>query len=511
MPIDPSISDLTWLTQNADPAKDLAAGASVGGHIAQSRLGFASLAQRAQEFQQEQSMRERQLGMQIAQEPLKQTLMQQEADLNAAHLATVLQQRQDTISATKAFSGLAGQVSPLLAEGKIDAAQAAILAAGSSNAFLLNDPRYKNLYEFTTKAQEAKLELQKNRNITPMVIPLTDDRGQTVLDAAGNPMTYLQKGPGSGEILNKGANLPAGQFATRTNPVTGKPEAIFYQTPNSAQLVKNPEDVLPEEVRASSYLAQKKQELRTLNNALLESGSGEGSQSTEQLKSRIAVLGDEIDSLEARHGMQETSVTTPEGTTVRIGKVGQKQPGDLTAAETTKSGEDLTATSNALRSVMRLKGQMGSNVVGLSPRVQSVIFDEVLAQFDPALANKARTAGRQNIRLATQQILGELNNRGRLSNQELQAVRDAMPSLSAAESAPNAQVKLDELSLVLAEKGASAAQSLKRPITPEILQTLSDLFPPGKGEQAMAEEVKRGALSRETAIQVRKWQKMKGL
>ncbi len=510
MPIDPSISDLTWLTQNADPAKDLQAGAAVGSVIARSREASASLAQRAQEFQQEQAMRERQLGMQIAQEPLKQTLMQQQADLNAAHLATALQQRQDFISARKAFSGLAGQVSPLLASGKIDEAQNAILKAGTDNAFLLNDPGFKSLYEFTTKAQDAKLELLKARQTSPMVIPLTDNLGQTVLDASGNPMTYLQKGPGSGEILNKGANLPAGEFSSRVNPVTGKPEAVFYQTPNSAQLVKNPEDVLPEEVRASSILAQKKQELRTLNNALLETGAGEGSPDTEKLKGRIAQLGDEIDSLEARHGMQEISVETPGGPTVRIGKA-QKQPGDMTPAETTKYGEDLSATSNALRSVMRLKGQMGSNVVGLSPRVQNVIFDEVLAQFDPALANKARTAGRQNIRLATQQILGELNNRGRLSNQELQAVKDAMPSLGAAESAPNAQVKLDELSLMLAEKGAAAAQSIKRPITPEILQTLSDLFPPGTGEQAMAAEVKRGALSRETALQVRKWQKMKGL
>jgi len=161
MPIDPSISDLTWLTQTADPAKDLAAGASVGGHIAQSRLGFASLAQRAQEFQQEQGMRERQLGMQIAQEPLKQTLLQQEADLNAAKLATALQQRQDTVSSTKAFSGLASQVSPLLQDGQIDEAQNAIMAAGVGNAFLLNDPRFKMLYDFTTKAQEAKLELVK--------------------------------------------------------------------------------------------------------------------------------------------------------------------------------------------------------------------------------------------------------------------------------------------------------------------------------------------------------------
>jgi hypothetical protein len=218
-----------------------------------------------------------------------------------------------------------------------------------------------------------------------------------------------------------------------------------------------------------------------------------------------------VDSMESRHGQEEISVATPGGPEVRITKGGKKEPGALTPAETTRYGEDIQATSNALRNLNRLRSQLGAGTVGAGPVVESFIFDKVLSQLGADVSDKARVAGRQNIRLSTQQVLGELNNRGRLSNQELNAIKDAMPSLGMAESDPNAKVKLDELRLMLAEKGASAATTIKRPVSDEILQTLAHLFPPGaEGERAMAAEVRNGSLNRDVALQVRKWQKSKG-
>lgn len=219
-----------------------------------------------------------------------------------------------------------------------------------------------------------------------------------------------------------------------------------------------------------------------------------------------------VDSMESRHGLEETEISTPGGPTVRITKGGKKEPGALTPAETTRYGEDAQAAGNALRNLNRLREQLGTGTVGAAPTVENFVFDKVLSQFGADVADKARIAGRQNIRLATQQVLGELNNRGRFSNQELTAIKEAMPSLGMTESDPNAKVKLDELRLMLAEKGAASAIAIKRPVGEEILQTLAQLFPPGsEGERAMAAEVRNGSLNANVALQVRKWQKQKGL
>lgn len=219
-----------------------------------------------------------------------------------------------------------------------------------------------------------------------------------------------------------------------------------------------------------------------------------------------------VDSMEARHGQEEISVSTPGGPEVRIVKGGKKEAGALSPTETTKYGEDVMATENSLRVLNRLRGQLGSGVVGAVPMVENLIFDEVLPQFGIDTADAKRIRGRQNIRLGTQSVLGELNTRGRISNQELNAIKAAMPSLGMAENDPNAKINLDELRLMLAEKGAAAAVAIRRPVGNATLQALSELFPPGKaGEQAMAAEVRGGSLNANVALQVRKWQKQKGL
>jgi len=166
MPIDPSISDLTWLTQTADPAKDLAAGASVGGHIAQSRLGFASLAQRAQEFEQQQAIEKQKLGMELAQVPLRNTLLQQQAQENALKIELGLKAKQDDIEATGAFTGLADRVSPMLKTGKLDDALATYADAGLNNNVLLTDPRYQNLgKQLDAMRKEADLAIYRKGSV----------------------------------------------------------------------------------------------------------------------------------------------------------------------------------------------------------------------------------------------------------------------------------------------------------------------------------------------------------
>lgn len=147
--------------------------------------------------QQQIDVQKQQLALEIAQAPLKQTLLQQDADMNAAKLELFLQQRADTTKATQAFAGLASRVSPLLDDGQIDEAQNALMEEGANNAFLLTDPRFKALYDFTTRAQDAKLALIRARGdaFEPQLTTLTDPK-------TGKEYPVIRTGPHVSQVLD---------------------------------------------------------------------------------------------------------------------------------------------------------------------------------------------------------------------------------------------------------------------------------------------------------------------
>lgn len=151
----------------------------------------------AGQHQQQIDIAKQQLAMEIGQARLKQTLLQQDAAMNQAKLELFLQGREDTAKATQAFAGLAAQVSPLLEDGQIDEAQNLLMREGAANAFLLTDPRFKNLYDFTTKAQDAKLELLRARGseYTPKLVTVTDAK-------TGKEYPVIQTGPHVSQVVD---------------------------------------------------------------------------------------------------------------------------------------------------------------------------------------------------------------------------------------------------------------------------------------------------------------------
>lgn len=195
---------------------------------------------------------------------------------------------------------------------------------------------------------------------------------------------------------------------------------------------------------------------------------------------------------EVMHNAREesTSIDFPGGGGVRIVRGGAgKSPTTPTTAEETRLGNDIQSTANSLRVLNRLEGQLNAGAVGILPTLSTVIFDEVLGQLAPDLVDKNRVAARQNVGVATQQVLGELNNQGRISNMELNAIKNAMPGLGALSSAEQGKIKIRELQKVLAEKGAHAAITLKRDIPSETLQTLSRMT-----DEELAKDAQQGAL-----------------
>lgn len=222
----------------------------------------------------------------------------------------------------------------------------------------------------------------------------------------------------------------------------------------------------------------------------------------QQLQEQLAGVQDKIAFEQSKHPVMEETITLRPGgeTTVErkratTGK--QATLGALTTTEQTRLGEDIQASSNALRVLNDLQGQLDSGAVGLVPTINSIVFDRVLGQFDPALVNEHRVTARQNIGIATQQVLGELNNRGRFSNMELQAIKNLMPSLGAVEAPQRARMAVQGLRKVLAEKGASAAVKMKREIPPELINALSEMT-----DVELVNEVKNGAMDAATMWQI---------
>lgn len=226
---------------------------------------------------------------------------------------------------------------------------------------------------------------------------------------------------------------------------------------------------------------------------------------TKDVQSMLEDVRSKIQTMEARHGLEETEITTPGGPTVRITKGQKKTPETLTTGEQTRLGEDLQSSANALRSLGQLSDQINAGTVGAMPAIKSTLFDEALAQLDPSFADPKRIAARARIGVTTQQILGELNRSGRFSNIELKRIEENMPSKGLLESPENAQTLVRVMRQTLAEKGARAAVAMKRGVPSEIISTLADI-----DDATLAQDVRDGFLDFEVAQQARQFRKQRG-
>lgn len=195
MPIDPSIADLDWLTKPGDAGSNLAKGAAVGAHIAQFRAQNASLAQRAQEFQQSQELQKQQLSMQLAAAPLHNALLQQDAALKSAQLEHALYDRQTIIGTQEALAGLAGAVSKAFTEATPEDTVPMFFDAVQKNPRIAENPYFQKLYQDAQTSISAKLELEKvkeaNKSFTPQAVQVPS------ATPGEPPYTAIRTGPNS--------------------------------------------------------------------------------------------------------------------------------------------------------------------------------------------------------------------------------------------------------------------------------------------------------------------------
>lgn len=130
-----------------------AQGGSAGG------AGFADFLVQGRQLNQRQqqiNMQESQLAAELSMVPLKKTLLQQDAQMNALKIQADLEARQQQIKNNLDFLTL-NQLIPKAfseADGFPTAMQIGVEAI-TKNPYLATDPRFKGLFDTITKAQEA--------------------------------------------------------------------------------------------------------------------------------------------------------------------------------------------------------------------------------------------------------------------------------------------------------------------------------------------------------------------
>ena len=153
--------------------------------------------------------RQQELNMELAQLPLKQTLLQQEAALSAAKTEGMLYDRQTVVQTQQQLAGLAGIVSKALTEATPEDASPYFFDAIQKTPRIAENPYFQKLWQDVQTSSNAKMQLeqlkQENKAFTP--------RAVTVPSATPGepPYTAIQTGPNS-------YTLPQSSVTSMTTP-----------------------------------------------------------------------------------------------------------------------------------------------------------------------------------------------------------------------------------------------------------------------------------------------------
>lgn len=124
--------------------------------------------------QQHLDQQKQQLAMEIAQAPLKQTLLQQDAALKAAQTENLLHDRQVAVETQQQLAGLAGQVSKALSEATPEDAAPHFFDAVAKTPRIAENPYFQKLWTDVQTSVNAKLELEKlkeaDKGFTPTAV-----------------------------------------------------------------------------------------------------------------------------------------------------------------------------------------------------------------------------------------------------------------------------------------------------------------------------------------------------
>lgn len=373
-------------------------------------------------LQQQQIDAEKQrLAMEIAQMPLKQTLLQQEAAMNALKLQQGLQTQQDTINNEQAYQGLAAQVGKDLQSEHPENAEASIFDAISKNKGLYRHPGIAPLLQDARQSVAAKVELQKLK----------------------------AKPPFTPEIID----VP--------NPIPGMPPTQVLRTSEGqVQPLKDP--TLSSETSAEKNFTRLDQLQQALTRATVANDPAAIADAKRKLEtfSALATPPSETISFDPKTG----ALTVTKG----------KQLGDVTTATATRLQESVQSAISNIDVANRLEPLITTETVGARAFAESWIKDRVLAQAFPELASSKRANAEALAAQLRATAVQQLKSDGNISEKERAQILQAVPEINSPIDSPARAKQLIAASRKMAAIRAIVATSkLKQPVPSAAAQVLS--------------------------------------
>lgn len=149
----------------------------------------------AGQHQQSIDIAKQQLAMELAQMPLKQTLLQQDADMNALKIQNGLRAQQNLIDTETAFSGLADTVHHAMQDAAPVDVNPFFFEVVAKHPRLAETERFQSLWKDYNTSLNAKLALQEAKNnkgfSAPVAVEVPSPR------KGEPPYTAIQTGPNS--------------------------------------------------------------------------------------------------------------------------------------------------------------------------------------------------------------------------------------------------------------------------------------------------------------------------
>lgn len=197
---------------------------------------------------------QQQINMELAQLPLKQTLLQQDAQLNSLRLEQGLKARQDDIEATAAWGGLSGAVNDRLKEGDLGGAITAYTKGNSEFPALWVDPRSQALgkqldamqrQENAVKIAGIRTAGSELRYLPPGVkLDRLLQEAQTKLDEAQDDPVLAQHYQQQIDSLNAQKQIEADKLKVQKDKVVNEADRIKASQERTAAIRQNTQALL---------------------------------------------------------------------------------------------------------------------------------------------------------------------------------------------------------------------------------------------------------------------------
>lgn len=364
--------------------------------------------------QQQIDMQKQQLAAELAQLPLKQTLLQQDAEMNALKIQSVLEGRQDRLINESELLQLNKNVARAFTDaGGPEDAQQMLFESLTRNPRLISDPRFMELRKMVDTSLAAKLQLAEVR-----------------ASARGSDYT-----PG---------------FGVDVNPLTGEPQAYFRTGAGSAQLVTDPTVSKPQST-LGKLLADRE----------IAAKAGDAN--------AVAAFDAELKLRQSKDGFSIT--TNPDGTVT----VTQGNQSSLTPANQTRTQDSLASALKTIDIANRLGPILDTDTVGARSFVESWVKDRVLAQAFPEMASNKRATAEALVAQLRSSAISELKTDTNITQKEQDQILRSIPDINTPIDSPARAKQLTaSIQKMSAIRAVVAAAKLGQPMPKPAAQVLSD-------------------------------------